>query len=344
MPTARELLQQADALMRRNRANQIDTEIPELTEAVLMTAPAPLAAVSPPPLVLDDIPELMDSVEEIEIASIVELPEDDVEPSGWPRSVRGDADGRDARAETANPPMASHPIGPIGGRVLPLFAIAAKPIANAPAIPAPPPVTAPEPVPPPSAELPEAKATVVGLPAADPISVDGKADLAIEAADLSAGTAMPFDDNVPAIAEAVDLPALDTPPVDDMARTDGVDLPMGETLPVDDTPVAEAIDLPVAVAPAIEVESPGRAKVPAADDWARWEALAEEIRMQVLQRIDIFTDTGLREQLSVQMQPIVERASAELIATINGQVGKLLRAYIADAIEREIEKWRTGNS
>ena len=31
---------------------------------------------------------------------------------------------------------------------------------------------------------------------------------------------------------------------------------------------------------------------------ARWQALAEEIRMQVLQRIDIFTDTGLREQLA----------------------------------------------
>ena len=66
--------------------------------------------------------------------------------------------------------------------------------------------------------------------------------------------------------------------------------------------------------------------------------------MQVLQRIDIFTDTGLREQLGVQLQPIVDRASAELVATINNQVGKLLRAYIAEAIEREIEKWRQGNS
>ncbi len=35
MPTARELLEQADALMRRNRAGQVDTEIPELTEADL---------------------------------------------------------------------------------------------------------------------------------------------------------------------------------------------------------------------------------------------------------------------------------------------------------------------
>ncbi len=80
------------------------------------------------------------------------------------------------------------------------------------------------------------------------------------------------------------------------------------------------------------------------DEWARWQALAEEIRMQVLQRIDIFTDTALREQLASQLQPIVDRASAEMIATINQQVGVLLRAYIAEAIEREIEKWRGGNA
>ncbi len=75
-------------------------------------------------------------------------------------------------------------------------------------------------------------------------------------------------------------------------------------------------------------------------DAARWSALAEEVRMQVLQRIDIFTDTGLQEQLTARVQPIVDRASAELVATINQQVGQLLRAYVAEAIEREIEKWR----
>ena len=67
---------------------------------------------------------------------------------------------------------------------------------------------------------------------------------------------------------------------------------------------------------------------------------AEEIRMQVLQRIDIFTDTRLRKQLSAQLQPIVDRASVQMVETINEEVGKLLRAYIAEAIEREIDKWR----
>ena len=62
--------------------------------------------------------------------------------------------------------------------------------------------------------------------------------------------------------------------------------------------------------------------------------------MQVLQRIDLFTDTGLRTQLGERLQPIVDRASADLVATINQHVGELLRAYVAEAIEREIDSWR----
>ena len=62
--------------------------------------------------------------------------------------------------------------------------------------------------------------------------------------------------------------------------------------------------------------------------------------MQVLQHIDLFTDTGLKEQLARQLQPIVDRASAELVGEINDQVGKLVRSYVAEAIEREIVQWR----
>ncbi len=103
----------------------------------------------------------------------------------------------------------------------------------------------------------------------------------------------------------------------------------------DPVPELESLPLPepvqVAVAPAA---------ISPADEQARWDAVAEEIRMQVLQRIDLFTDTGLREQLGRRLQPIVDRASADLVATINQHVGELLRAYVAEAIEREIEQWR----
>ena len=101
--------------------------------------------------------------------------------------------------------------------------------------------------------------------------------------------------------------------------------------------VAAAADAALArSSPATESASIAAAR---ADD-ERWSEMAEEIRMQVLQRIDIFTDTGLKEQLNLRLQPIVDRASADLVAAINQHVGQLLRAYVAEAIEREIEKWR----
>jgi hypothetical protein len=289
MPTARELLEQADLLMRRNRARQVDTEIPELTEAIPFPlpaaepalAPAPPPAAPSPPTVLDDIPELTDSVEEIEIASIVEIPDYDDETSGW-RGNERDGPGEEM-PDAASVPSTGQSAEPIGGRVLPLFAIAVKPHDIAAAAPA-------------QTSAPQSVGSEIS----------------------------------PATMESA------------MARAPVVELPLRDATPArgeDSAAVAPAQALPGE--PIVPREA---VAAPAPNDWARWEALAEEVRMQVLQRIDIFTDTGLREQLSVQLQPIVDRASAELVATINDQIGKLLRAYIAEAIEREIEKWRTGNS
>jgi hypothetical protein len=232
MPSARELLEQADALMRRNRARAVDTEIPELTEVVAEVAPAPGATL----IALEDVPELVDLVEEIEIASIVELPDDDDQVSGWLAHDPGDLSDRGRQPD---------------------FAVAK---------------TAPS--------------------AAEPTPV------AVEIA--------------PSAAESTPVAVEIAPPA-----------------PATTTPE-----------PAIVAETRPALQAPIADDWARWEALAEEIRMQVLQRIDIFTDTRLRKQLSAQLQPIVDRASVQMVETINEEVGKLLRAYIAEAIEREIDKWR----
>jgi hypothetical protein len=81
--------------------------------------------------------------------------------------------------------------------------------------------------------------------------------------------------------------------------------------------------------------------VPTAEqDEARIREIAEEIGMQVLQRIDIFADTGLRERLGERLRPVVDRIGAELVDALNQHVGELLRAYVAEAIEREIETWR----
>jgi len=78
----------------------------------------------------------------------------------------------------------------------------------------------------------------------------------------------------------------------------------------------------------------------AANDEERWRALAEQISMQVLQRLDLFIDTGLKAQLASHLQPIVARAGAELVEAIDAHVGQLVRTYVAEAIEREIAQWR----
>ena len=278
MPSARELLEQADALMRRNRSAVIDTEIPELTEIVAMVAaPAavPAAVPMPPPATapvdLDDVPELTEAVEEIEIESIVELPEDLDESSGWLHHDHGPLSviGGNPNAAATNFAKTDHLALNVERAARSALSVVGK------------------------AAEPPAAPTVVTPEVAKPVE-----------------SAPAFADVAPAVVEK----------------------------PVDVVPAA-----PVAVPAVATASAPPRAN-PAAgsDEWARWEVLADEIRMQVLQRIDIFTDTRLRDQLSAQLKPIVDRASAEMVSTINAHVGGLLRAYIAEAIEREIEKWRTG--
>jgi len=131
-------------------------------------------------------------------------------------------------------------------------------------------------------------------------------------------------------ADAVTTATTEAPAVEEGAPE------LSETLAAVEAPIAE----PTPQAPPVDAPPMMVEPAPVADDSARWNALAEDIRMQVLQRIDIFTDTGLKDQLNQRLQPIVDRASADLVAAINQHVGQLLRAYVAEAIEREIEKWR----
>ena len=77
-------------------------------------------------------------------------------------------------------------------------------------------------------------------------------------------------------------------------------------------------------------------------DEARIDEAVDAIRMQVLQRIDIFTDTTLRARLGEELRPLVERASGELVTAINQHVGEWLRTYVAEVLEQEIERWRNG--
>lgn len=317
MPTARELLEQADALMRRNRSPLMD-DIPVLTDSVPeVTLGRPVREKPlPEPIAPDTIPMLTDSVSPAApappatpAAAKVEVVEEG-EPSDWLQtggrepSVIGDAPDsivivpavvHEVREEifVEAPPEVEEAFDEELAR------------AGVPVQPAEPP---PAPVEPEPRFSPAALADVPPMPP-PPEVLAWEEDTMIEAPAEGA-----LD------AEEVAAVEIEPEPVEAAAP-----------------PVVEAPIPPPVVEP-----GPSAAERQAEED-ARWAAMAEEIRMQVLQRIDLFTDTGLRDQLGARLQPIVDRASADLVATINQHVGELLRSYVAEAIEREIENWRRGN-
>jgi len=410
MPTARELLQQADALMRRNRERAVHAgipqpasereevgaaipehsaaipehaaeipehaaaipeyaaaipehaaEIPELTEVV--TIGVPLA----PPAALGDVLKPVDAVEEIEI-DIAPIA-DGFDEGNQPLAVH-DLDGGDHGGDvpvlgpvTSAPPVLSEnapepepaptaaPIRPREpGRLWSLFSFGRQSGATETAIP---PVQS---VPPADEGSTEVASTEVAGTEVAGTEVASTAVAGTEVASTEvdstevdrtavAGTAVASTDGTIAAAPVIEFPVREAPATNVAGET--ASLSIDGTVPASSLPMdAEGSSpAPLSAVPTEDgVVPPATAKPALADDWARWEALAEEVRMQVLQRIDIFTDTRLGEQLAVQLQPIVDRASAELVTTINEHVGKLIRAYIAEAIEREIETWRRGNS
>jgi len=296
MPTARELLEQADALMRRNRMPGGEpkpraAEIPVLTEAVDPSGrtagaatpfelEAGVASVSAekwkrpddgsttPAMALDDVPVLTDVVEEIEAPTISESFDDD--PSQW--DMEPDRAGRAAPGGTR---------GRTG-------------------------TAAPEDV--------------------------ARTEARRGSAQGASGEAAHASGDSPAAPDEPGIAQIQGDDVDELALDE---LEAASAPPSDPASTVAAADS--TTAPAAH-----RSATTSADDDGEWEALAEEIRIQVLQRIDMFTDTGLHEQLTTRLQPIVARASAELVATINQQVGQLLRTYVAEAVEHEIEKWRHG--
>jgi hypothetical protein len=300
VPTARELLEQADALMRRNRAGA-DDDIPVLTDAVPSVQEAPvrvapvLRPVEPPaelpaaiPAGGDDVPVLTEEIEEIEAAAVVAAV-DEGEPSVW-------LDFQESEPSVIGAaPDSIAMVPPVDPR-------------------SPPPLSG-------IAEVDELDA------------LDDELAAAVAAAPREEESLQPSATAQPVTDLPMAMPAEVWPPAPAVIAGGAAALlhKVASALPVATAPVVMA---PVEVA-AVPLATPQ-----AVPDAAHWEAMAEEIRMQVLQRIDLFTDTGLRAQLGERLQPIVDRASADLVATINQHVGELLRAYVAEAIEREIDSWR----
>ena len=265
MPTARELLEQADALMRRNRAGS------------------------------DSIPVLTDTVAEA-------LGEAD---------LRGPATRE--RASPQSPPVAANAADED-------LAIALE------------------------------RSLVESAAAEPPVLTDAVEEVAVDLVPLPG---KPEDDEgAPWLGPDTVDPALHsiTGPSPDSVAV----VPALRAEPPSDEPDGEDIfEMPVArtlraagsePTPAPLGSMPEEAPAAAAVEEERWRALSEQISMQVLQRLDLFVDTGLKAKLASHLQPIVDRAGNELVEAINEHVGQLVRSYVAEAIEREIAQLRQGQA
>ena len=370
MASARELLEQADALMQRNRRPPGGDEIPELTDAVsddalpragwtVAVEPSPVAG---EPTAVDDIPELTEAVEEIEAPSIQEYPDDPDELSRWlqedeqrnlarirespPIDASLDAPRAFVASSSQMPDLLPEAMLRAGARV--------RLDREFPVGPAAPPAPAAwkSPAIPVDAVPEEIFFENVPIPAAaddlrEPDEPIAREEVSITAPEAPVAEELrePEPSNV---REEVSITAPEAPVAEELREPEPSIVREEASITAQEALVAEELREPEPSIVREEVstsaqEAPAIAALPSGtDDAERWNALAEEIRMQVLQRIDIFTDTGLREQLTARLQPVVDRASADLVATINREVGQMLRTYVAEAIEREIEHWRRG--
>ena len=272
MPTARELLDQVDALMRRNRSREKDKRSgpATLTDALGGRRDSVLA----PTVILPDAershatpigPEAMVDADPISLDTLSDVPILTDVVDVWPDSRTSETDAEAPQSGASPQPLPdSAPVDT--AEATPVRAAA---LHDAPA------------------------ASVVGVTLIEEEFI----------LDIPPATA-PVQDPRPVEQQLVEWPPHEIPE------------PLRESQP-------ETSAQPVPAASGVD-----------------WDVMAEEIRMQVLQRLDLYADTGLREQLGVRLQPIVDRASAELVTTINRELGELVRGYVADAIEREIESWR----
>ncbi len=354
-------------------ASTTDADFPTLTDAVVdIVEPAGDAAAFAGGDV-GDVPILTDAVEATDGAEVEDLTRG--EPSIWDLAARGDMSvlGQPPDSVVVVPPLERLPVAPPSGRdplgldqPAPGFVTPASALAPAQT------TSAPEAEQPPEAPVEAAQQDErTGEPergfetsmssdrAAEPIAGDGAEPRGPMATPLLHGDvgARAFADHV---ALAGFAPLRPQPGYEAALSLDGGDKGAPEasaavahvapTAPAPESAVGASADVAEAdqTAPAAVALSPGIMQSPVESDAApvlddaRIAEAVDEIRMQVLQRIDIFTDTTLRAKLGEQLQPLVERASAELVAAINQHVGDLLRTYVAEALEQEIERWRDG--
>jgi hypothetical protein len=318
MPTARELLEQADALMRRNRGGE--SGIPLLTDAIpeesaMPSRTGPSTRERTGPTSRDQIADarapreraLRDDGNQppessgIDDATGAEVPEEGGEEAG-PTTVAPARDldmlaATDAFEGDLEPPLLTDVVEEV---TVELASLPPGMAEDDPSL-----WLGPD-------TMDQAPHSITG-PAPDTVAV--VPPFAFRAVEPQAETAQRAEERDPTVTRTLRAAgSAPTPPPTGSTPPDGSESPAastGESVPAEAT-----------------------------NDDERWRALAEQISMQVLQRLDLFIDTGLKAQLASHLQPIVARAGAELVEAIDAHVGQLVRTYVAEAIEREIAQWR----
>jgi hypothetical protein len=319
MPTARELLEQADALMRRNRGG--DSGIPLLTDAIpeesampSRTGPStrertgptsrdPIAdARAPRDRALRDEGNQPPESSGINDATGAEVPEEGGEQAAGPTTV---APARDIDVLASIDDAEGDLEPPLLTDVVEEVAIDLAPLPPGMAEDDPSLWLGPDTMDPALYSITD--------PAPDTVGV--VPPFAFRAVEPQAETAQRAEERDPTVTRTLRAAgSAPTPP------------------PTGSTPPGSTESPAVSTGESVPTE--------ATNDDERWRALAEQISMQVLQRLDLFIDTGLKAQLASHLQPIVARAGVELVEAIDAHVGQLVRTYVAEAIEREIAQWR----
>lgn len=285
MPTARELLEQADALMRRNRGAGSE-DVPVLTDVV-----------GEPPGVDDDVPVL----------TAVVQPAPKAAPEQW--QEEGDS-GIDIDADLAamgpeflnidtDQPLKEPEFVPMRGDTrVPMLELPKETQQYRL-----------DPVSPPAASGPSASANRGG---------SGISGEMLE-------KTLPLSELLMVPSKGIEAQFIDVPP--------------GAPLP--DRPAARpAAPPPASVPEPVTAAAPIPEPPRVVDLSAQTQELTEQITLQVLQKLDIYTERGLQDHLSQHLKPMVEKAVGDLVTTINANVGRVIRAFVAESIEREIENFR----
>ena len=137
-------------------------------------------------------------------------------------------------------------------------------------------------------------------------------------------------------AQALSTPSDDSPSVQSVAaepsvrsgdgldETGSADGPAPAPLSDDDHAAADDVHGSASQEPALQQPTPSA------------EELAETVYFQVLQNLDLYTERALQQHMTAHLSPIIERATQELLTTLNANLGALIRQFVADAIEKQV--------